>query len=140
MRNVRLAVAVAALVGVSFVPVFAGQRGNSGNLGPSTPPVHPDKPPNAGPKSTGAANDNGSKSHGPNSTTPTPTNGPINFASTPLGLKLTNNTALQSKETANLTALGYQGTVFQAAYGFKNLGQFVAATNVARNLGFPSTN
>jgi hypothetical protein len=25
--------------------------------------------------------------------------------------------------------------VYQAAYGFKNLGQFVAATNVARNLG-----
>jgi hypothetical protein len=25
--------------------------------------------------------------------------------------------------------------VYQAAYGFKNLGQFVAATNVSRNLG-----
>jgi hypothetical protein len=27
--------------------------------------------------------------------------------------------------------------VAQAAYGFKNLGQFVAATNVSRNLGIP---
>jgi hypothetical protein len=137
MRNLRLPVAVVALVSLSFTPVFAGQRGNSGNHGPSTPPVHPDKPPNAGPKSTGPANDNGSKSHGPNASTPTPTNGPINFASTPLGLKLTNNTALQSKLTTNLTALGYKGTVFQAAYGFKNLGQFVAATNVSKNLGIP---
>jgi hypothetical protein len=118
------------------MPVIAGQHGNSGNHGPSTPPVHPNKPPNAGPKSD-ATNDNGSKSHGPNSTTPTPTNGPINFASTPLGLKLTKNTALQSKLTTNLTALGYKGTVFQAAYGFKNLGQFVAATNVSKNLGIP---
>jgi len=137
MRNFRLPVAVAALISLSLVPVFAGQRGNSGNHGPSTPPVHPDKPPNAGPKSTGAANDNGSKSHGPNASSPTPTSGPINFASTPLGLKLTNNTALQSKLTTNLTALGYKGTVFQAAYGFKNLGQFVAATNVSKNLGIP---
>src|SRR5262249_35123334 len=37
----------------------------------------------------------------------------------------------------NLTGLGYKGTVFEAAYGFKNLGQFVAATNVAKNLGIP---
>jgi hypothetical protein len=137
MRNLRLSVAVAALVSLSFVPAFAGQRGNSGNHGPSTPPVHPDKPANAGPKSSGETNDHGSKSHGPNSSTTTPTNGPINFASTPIGVKLTNNTALQSKLTANLTALGYKGTVFQAAYGFKNLGQFVAATNVSKNLGIP---
>ena len=27
------------------------------------------------------------------------------------------------------------GSPYQAAYGFKNLGQFVAATNVSRNLG-----
>lgn len=139
MRNLRLPVAVAALVSLSFVPVFAGQRGNSGNHGPATPPVHPNKPTNAGPKSTGATNDNGSKSHGPNASTSTPTSpsGPINFASTRLGMKLTQNTALQSKLTTNLTALGYQGTVFQAAYGFKNLGQFVAATNISKNLGIP---
>jgi hypothetical protein len=31
--------------------------------------------------------------------------------------------------------MGYDGTAYQAAYGFKNLGQFVAATNVSRNLG-----
>jgi hypothetical protein len=33
--------------------------------------------------------------------------------------------------------MGYEGTVYQASYGFKNLGQFVAATNVSQNLGIP---
>ena len=51
------------------------------------------------------------------------------------GAKLTKNTALRSKLESRLTALGYTGTAYQAAYGFKNLGQFVAATNVSRNLG-----
>src|SRR5262249_43654611 len=138
MRSVRLPIAVAALVSLTFVPVIAGQHGNSGNHGQSThtPPAHPNKPPDAGPKSTGS-NDNGSKSHGSNANTQIPTNGPINFSTTPLGLKLTKNTALQSKLTTQLTALGYKGSVFQAAYGFKNLGQFVAATNVSQNLGIP---
>ena len=140
MRSMRLSIAVAALVSLTFVPAIAGQHGNSGNHGPSsthTPPSHPNKPPDAGPKSNGPANDNGSKSHGPNANTQVPTNGPINFSTTPLGLKLTRNTALQSKLTTNLTALGYKGTVFQAAFGFKNLGQFVAATNASQNLGIP---
>src|SRR5262245_56416637 len=139
MRDLKLPAAVAALVGLTFAPVIAGQHGNSGNHGPSsqTPPAHPNKPPNAG-ATSGSSDDHGSKSHGANAKTPTtPTSGPINFSTTPTGLKLTNNTALQSKLTANLTALGYKGTVFQAAYGFKNLGQFVAATNVSKNLGIP---
>jgi hypothetical protein len=59
----------------------------------------------------------------------------INFSTTPLGQKLSKNTALSSKLQTRLEALGYKGTVAQAAYGFKNLGQFVAATNVSRNLG-----
>jgi hypothetical protein len=139
MRSLRLLIAVAALVSLTFVPAFAGQHGNSGNHGPSThtPPAHPNKPPDAGPKSTGPSNDHGSKSHGPQANTSAPTSGPINFSTTPLGLKLTKNTALQSKLTTNLTALGYKGTVFEAAYGFKNLGQFVAATNISQNLGIP---
>ena len=36
--------------------------------------------------------------------------------------------------TTRLEAEGYTGSVYQAAYGFKNLGQFVAATNVSKNL------
>lgn len=52
-----------------------------------------------------------------------------------MGQKLSKNSALRSKLESRLTALGYEGTVYEAAYGFKNLGQFVAATNVSRNLG-----
>jgi hypothetical protein len=73
------------------------------------------------------------------STTGTSTTGTtkatINFTTTPVGQKLAKNTSLSSKLQTRLEALGYKGTVYQAAYGFKNLGQFVAATNVSRNLG-----
>jgi len=65
-------------------------------------------------------------------TTTTPV---IDFTSGAVGSKLTKNTALRSKLETRLTSLGYTGTAYQAAYGFKNLGQFVAATNVATNLG-----
>jgi hypothetical protein len=65
-------------------------------------------------------------------TTTTPA---INFTSGAVGEKLTKNSALRSKIETRLTSLGYAGTAYQAAYGFKNLGQFVAATNVSRNLG-----
>ena len=44
---------------------------------------------------------------------------------------------MSSKLETRLQALGYSGSVYQAGYGFKNLGQFVAATNVSQNLGIP---
>jgi len=69
---------------------------------------------------------------GGTTTTTTPA---IDFTSGAVGSKLTKNTALRSKIETRLTALGYTGTAYQAAYGFKNLGQFVAATNVSQNLG-----
>jgi hypothetical protein len=56
-----------------------------------------------------------------------------------VGQKLSKNSALRSKLESRLKALGYTGTAYQAAYGFKNLGQFVAATNVSRNLGVSFT-
>ena len=59
----------------------------------------------------------------------------IDFAGTSVGQKLSKNNALRTKLESRLKALGYAGTAYQAAYGFKNLGQFVAATNVSRNLG-----
>lgn len=67
--------------------------------------------------------------------TTTPTTTTVDFSSTPVGAKLSKNSALRSKVESRLTTLGYKGTVYEAAYGFKNQGQFVAATNVARNLG-----
>lgn len=150
MRSLRLPIGVAALVFLMIVPAIAGQRGNSGNHGPSTHvapthPTHPTTPANAGPKSTGSTKGNGPKSqgsHGPansgtGTTTVTTSTSTIDFASTAVGQKLTKNTALQSKLATKLTALGYTGTVFEGAFGFKNLGQFVAATNVSQHLGIP---
>ena len=130
-------------------------------------PTHPTAPANAGPKTSKgptagpSTKGGGSGSHGPvstdtsakntgrgsshksgttappSTTTATNTSTTINFATTPVGAKLTQNTALQSKLATKLAALGYTGTVFEGAYGFRNLGQFVAATNVSQNLGIP---
>jgi len=61
----------------------------------------------------------------------------IDFTAAPVGQKLSKNSALRSKLETRLQTLGYSGTVYQAAYGFKNLGQFVAATNVSQNLKIP---
>jgi hypothetical protein len=196
MRLVKISAAVGVLLVMTFVPVYAGQKGKSGSQrpaatthkpspishGPSTtlrpstkthrPPakvvsakvvsaksVKPVKvpaskhtttktgikPAKANTSSTKAAK---SKKAGSTATTatsstattststsPTGTTGTINFTSGKVGEKLAKNSALRSKLESRLTALGYTGTAYQAAYGFKNLGQFLAATNVSRNLG-----
>lgn len=61
---------------------------------------------------------------------------PIDFAGTSLGQKLQKNSAIRSKIEAKLQAAGYTGTVYEAAYGFKNLGQLNAATNQVQNQGY----
>jgi len=61
---------------------------------------------------------------------------PIDFTGTSLGQKLEKNSALRSKIEAKLQAAGYTGSVYEAAYGFKNLGQFNAATNQVQNQGY----
>lgn len=92
-------------------------------------------------KKTDSTTTTATSSTSPNSTSTTSTSGTttstttIDFTSGPVGEKLAKNSALRSKIESRLTALGYDGTAYQAAYGFKNLGQFVAATNVSRNLG-----
>jgi hypothetical protein len=53
-----------------------------------------------------------------------------------VGQKLEQNSALRSKIEAKLQAAGYTGSVYEASYGFKNLGQFNAATNQAQNHGY----
>jgi hypothetical protein len=61
----------------------------------------------------------------------------VDFTTGTVGQKLTKNTQLAAKLGTRLEHLGYDGTVYQAAYGFKNLSQFVAATNVSQNVGIP---
>ena len=67
------------------------------------------------------------------STTPTT----IDFTQGAVAERLARNTNLRAKLESRLQAAGYDGTVYQAAYGFKNQGQFIAATNVSSNLGIP---
>ena len=67
------------------------------------------------------------------SATTTPTT--VDFTQGAVAEKLAKNTNLRTKLESRLLAAGYEGTVYQAAYGFRNQGQFVAATNVARNTG-----
>jgi hypothetical protein len=69
------------------------------------------------------------------STTRTST-APIDFTATALGQKLQKNSAIRSKIEAKLQAAGYSGSVYEAAYGFKNLGQLNAATNQVQNQGY----
>ncbi len=60
----------------------------------------------------------------------------VDFTATKVGQKLEKNSALRSKIEAKLQAAGYTGSVYEAAYGFKNLGQFNAATNQVQNQGY----
>ena len=66
-------------------------------------------------------------------TTPTTTTTTVDFTQGKVGEKLTKNTKLAEKLANQLTALGYTGDVFEAAYGFKNFGQFNAAIQNAEN-------
>jgi hypothetical protein len=59
----------------------------------------------------------------------------IDFTATGVGQKLQKNSALRSKIEAKLQAAGYTGTAYEAAYGFKNVGQLNAATNLVQNQG-----
>ncbi len=102
------------------------------------------KTPKAGPKSattatTSATTTSPTTTAGSTTAAGTLTATAVDFTSAPVGQKISTNTALRSKLEARLQALGYQGTVYEAAYGFKNLGQFVAATNVSQNLGLSFT-
>jgi hypothetical protein len=65
--------------------------------------------------------------------TTTPTT--IDFTKGAVAEKLAKNINLRTKLESRLQAAGYEGSVYHAAYGFKNQGQFIAATNVARNTG-----
>ena len=71
----------------------------------------------------------------PGTTTTTTTPTTVDFTKGAVAEKLAKNTNLRTKLESRLQAAGYDGTVYQAAYGFKNQGQFVAATNVSRNTG-----
>lgn len=59
----------------------------------------------------------------------------VDFTATKVGQKLEKNATLRSKIEAKLQAAGYTGTAYEAGYGFKNVGQLNAATNMVQNQG-----
>jgi hypothetical protein len=88
-------------------------------------------------KTTNVTASGGTSTSTPNTTSTTHTSyAAIDFTSTGLGQKLQKNSAIRSKIEAKLQAAGYTGTVYEAAYGFKNLGQLNAATNQVQNQGY----
>jgi hypothetical protein len=90
-------------------------------------------------KTTVASNDTSSTTSTSTNGTAGDTNTPagaIDFSATALGQKLQKNSALRSKIEAKLMAAGYTGSVYEAAFGFKNLGQLNAATNQVQNHGY----
>ena len=93
------------------------------------------KAPKAGKTATTPAASTTTSTTAPAATVVAPTT--VDFTSGAVAEKLAKNSALRSKVESRLTAAGYTGSVYQAAYGFKNQGQFIAATNVSRNLGVP---
>jgi hypothetical protein len=60
----------------------------------------------------------------------------IDFTATRVGQQLEKNGAIRSKIEAKLLAAGYTGSVYEAAYGIKNLGQLNAMTNQVQNHGY----
>lgn len=86
---------------------------------------------------TNATASSGTSTSTPSTTSTTHTSpAPIDFTATKVGAKLQKNSAIRSKIEAKLQAAGYTGTVYEAAYGFKNLGQLNAATNQVQNQGY----
>lgn len=121
---VTTALSLAAVLWLTpTLPAVAGQRGHGG----PPPSVHANHP--TPPAARGGAN------HAPKApkgtTTPTSTTA---TSTSPVVSRIERNPQL----TSRLTALLPSGmSLAQAAQGFKNQGQFIAALHVSHNLGIP---
>ena len=129
-RIVNFLTALAVLGALSTVPLFAQRGGGGGHAGgmggASGAGGGMGRGSEMGPGSSGPNMDRGGMGRGMNST---------NLGSQKNAAELlSQNTKLAS----NLSSLLPAGTnLQQAAAGFKNLGQFVAAVHVSHNLGIP---
>lgn len=156
MRHPRTLVGILAVMSLALTPVAAVAQGKSGTHSPAGK-AHGSSAPKTTPGSSGKktgpthtakastpkspkgqptqASSASSKKSGTTTGTTTVTNSTttIDFPNTPLGQKLARNSAIRSKLERQLAALGYTGTVYQAAYGFRNQGQLEAALNNAQH-------
>jgi len=162
MRLLKLSTTLIALASLVFVPTTvaaSGQAGHSnagapkvtasgkkaGAPAPKTTAPKTTAPKTTAPKAPKTVHSNAKASpstskktsvtHAAKSPSVAPNTTVIDFTTTGLGQKLARNDAIRSKLQTRLQALGYTGTVYQAAYGFKNQGQLIASTNAAQNLG-----
>lgn len=150
MRRAVLALVISGALAMSGTAV-AAQRGNGGGPkkpgggaahapkphGQGAPKAHAAKPPKApkahaanGPKNTSKHTTKNTASKSPKSNATAGTTGTLS----PVQQKLERNTNLARKLDGRLPS-GMD--VVDAAAGFRNLGQFVAAVNVSNNLGIP---
>jgi hypothetical protein len=156
MRLLKLSTALIALASLVVAPATIAAQGNSGHGHAGAPKTTTTGKKSGGPApKTSAPKTNGSKApttvhadakgssskkagapHAAKSPSVAPTPTVIDFTTTPLGSKLARNDAIRSKLETRLQALGYSGTVYQAAYGFKNQGQLMASVNNAQNGGY----
>jgi len=127
--KLKFSLSLAALLGFMAVPVFA-QHGHGGGSGGGdsmhgSSSMHGDSHDGSG----SSSGDHGKDADGDHGSGHGSSSSHGNFAA-----KLANNTQLSAK----LQALLPPGTNLQtAAQGFKNLGQFVAAVHVSKDLGIP---
>ena len=119
-----LAIAAAVLWLAPSAPAFAGQRGHGGPP-PSVHANHPTPPASHGGSGRGAGTEHGG-AKGPHAASTT--------ASSSFVSRIQGNPQLSSRLTALLPA---NTTLEQAASGFKNQGQFIAALHVSHNLDIP---
>ncbi len=133
-RAILLSTAFAVLLGLSVFPLMAQGRGGGGMGG--NPGMGQGQGPGMGPGGPGNGpmrREPGMGEPGMGGKTTTSTNGPMMHQKTPSQL-LARNTKL-SKRLQSLLPTGENAQ--EAASGFKNLGQFVAAVHVAHNLNIP---
>jgi hypothetical protein len=151
MRLVTVALGAALVLGLTLSPLYAAPGGPKAPKAPKSAgaPKTPKPTATKAPKATrsvastkpvsGKANvakrSTARSTSSASLTTPTTTTTGVDFTQGKVGERLARNSALRSKLEAQLTALGYAGTVYQAGYGFKNQGQMVAAINNAQNQG-----
>lgn len=129
--------AIALALGVNL-SAFDGQHGQSGQHGNSGAAHTGQTTSHGGESTTTTSHGNSSKTSSTTTTTSTSTTttstGGTSTTLSPVQQKLTSKTQLANKLQSLLPA----GTnVITAAGGFRNLGQFVAAVHVSRNLGIP---
>ena len=160
MRIEKITVGTAMVLCLTLAPLDAASKGKGRSPVKTTPaPKAPSHLTNVkvakAPTVTTANVSGGAKTKAPKATTTKPVTKParaesksarktgittttsttVDFSKGKVPERLAKNTNLKTKLESRLLAAGYEGTVYQAAYGFKDQGQFIAATNVSRNTG-----